>query len=154
MSKRWCGSLQNRLEEDRMFCKEIEIGTGVTEYSWSDREPYEVIEVRDQKHVTVRRLDHKPIGEPMSNDWELVSNENNPTRELERRGQYWYWTCTVTKEDYLSRPEVSDRGIPRDLEFALAGFDVNKIIDNGKQTKRYRANVSFGVAQYYYDYEF
>ena len=28
------------------------------------------------------------------------------------------------------------------------------INEKGKQTRRYRANVSFGVANYYYDYEF
>ena len=83
------GSLQNRLEENRMFCKEITVGTGVTEYSWSDRHAYEVIAVRDQKHVTIRELDHKCIGGPYSNEWELISNEQNRVRNLVRRGRYW-----------------------------------------------------------------
>lgn len=118
MSK-WYGSLQNRLEENRMFCKAIEVGTGVTEYSWSDRHPYEVVEVRDQKHVVVRELGHRPVGEPMSNDWELFSDPTKSTRCLVKWGKYWYWT---------------------------SGF--------GKGVSRSRANVSFGTAQYYYDYSF
>lgn len=145
------GSLQNRIEENRMYCKTIEVGTGVTEYSWSDRHPYEVIEVRDQKHITVRAMDHKHIGEgTMDNSWELVSNENNAHRDLEKRGDVWYWTNTLTAKDI--------EGIEEDFEWnlrvALAGFDINTIREKGKQTKRYRANISFGVADYYYDYEF
>ena len=34
---KWYGSINNRIEENRMFCDVIEVGTGVTEYSWSDR---------------------------------------------------------------------------------------------------------------------
>ena len=37
---------------------------------------------------------------------------------------------------------------------AMAGFDIDKIIAKGKQTKRTRANVSFGKAEYHYDFEF
>lgn len=151
---KWYGSLSNRIEEDRQFCDEIKVGTGVTEYHWSDRDAYEVVEVKDQKHVTVRELDHIHVGEPMTNDWELVSNENNPTRTLEKRGKYWYWVSTITLDEYMSLPEIDERGMPRDLKALLAGFDPQKIIDNGKQTRRVRAHVSFGVASYYYDYEF
>ena len=114
----WYGSVQNRLEENRMYCDEIKVGTGVTEYLWSDRHPYEVIEVRDQKHVAVREMGHRPIGEPMSNEWELFSDPSKPTKCLVKWGKYWYWT---------------------------SGF--------GRNT-RHRANVSFGVANYYYDYSF
>ena len=94
------GSLTNRLEEGRQYCDEIVVGTGVTEYHWSDRDAYEVVAVRDQKHVTVRELDHRHVGDGvMDNNWELVSNENNPTRELERRGDVWYWSSTLTADD-------------------------------------------------------
>ena len=37
-----CGSLNNRLEENRMFCDTIEVGTGMTEYLYSDRHAYEL----------------------------------------------------------------------------------------------------------------
>lgn len=57
------GSLNNRIEENRMYCDAIEIGTGVTEYKWSDRRAFEVVGVRDQKHVSVREYDHKLAGE-------------------------------------------------------------------------------------------
>lgn len=46
MGKRLYGCLQNRLEEDRMFCDKIEVGTGVTEW---DEENEVVTECDDYK---------------------------------------------------------------------------------------------------------
>lgn len=123
----------------------------MTEYFWSDREAYEVVAVRDQKHVSVRRYDHRHIGTPgFDNNWELISNEKNPVRDLERRGDRWYWTTTVTAADI----EGIEDDIDSQIRLALAGFDIDKIREKGKQTRRSLAKVSFGVADYYYDYSF
>ena len=150
MSKVWYGSLQNRLEENKTFCDEIKVGTGMTEYYWSDRHPYEVIEVKDQKHVTVRRMDHRHVGDGcMDNNWELVSNPENPTYEMVKRGNFWYYVSTWTVEDVDRLKDDFQR-----VQLALAGFDLDKIREKGSQTKYRRANVSFGHADYYYDYEF
>lgn len=146
---RWYGSVNNRIEENNMFCDEIKVGTGMTEYRWSDREAYEVIEVKDQKHVTVRKYDHKLKGDAFSNDWELISNEDNPTYDMVKRGNYWYSTLTVTREYLLSHDTPETR-----LNLVLAGFDPKIVIEKGKQTKYTKRNVSFGIAEYYYDYEF
>ena len=153
------GSLTNRIEEGHIFCDEIKIGTGMTEYMYSDREAYEVIAVADQKHVTVRRYDHKHVGEPFTNDWVLISNPSNPARQLEKRGDIWYWTQTVTADqikDVLDTDAIkgnSDLFYKRHA-LAMAGFDVDKIIAKGKQTTRTKANVSFGKAEYHHDFEF
>jgi hypothetical protein len=142
------GSLQNRLEENKMFCDEIKVGTGVTEYYYSDRVAYEVIEVKDQKHITIREYDHKLKGEAFTNDWELISNENNRVIELVKRGNNWYSAKTATIETIESEnPEIR-------LWAALNGFDFDKIRKNGKQTKYEKRNISIGIADYYYDYEF
>ena len=118
------GNIQNRFEENKMYCATIEVGTGMTEYLWSDRHPYEVVEVRDQSHISVRGLDHKPAGGPYSNEWELSSNPNNEIKLMAKRGNKWYFLR---------------KWLDADL----------------KQHINYeRANVSFGVAEYYYDYEF
>ena len=146
---KWYGSVTNRLEEDRMYCDEIKVGTGVTEYSWSDRHPFEVVEVIDQKHVWVRGMDHKPAGPCYSNEWELISDPTKPLRLLVKRGKYWYWSDTVTKAD------LDKAKSPYDLMcVCMGGFDPEKIRSKGKMTKLTRAHVSFGVAEYYYDYEF
>lgn len=150
MSRKWYGSLDNRLEEGKQFVDEIKVGDGVTEYYWSDRHPYEVTAVRDQKHITIRELDHKLVGEAFSNEWELSSNEDNPTADLTKRGNYWYYTTTVTTAD------VEQKGEDPYFRLWLAqnGYDMQKILEKGKQTKYRKANISIGVASYYYDYEF
>jgi len=118
---KWYGSIENRLEENKMYCDEIKVGTGVTEYSYTDRTPYEVIEVINNKDVIVRELDHQKADDiPMSNNWKLISNLNNCSRELVYRYNSWYWKMK-----------------------SLTG----KVIYS-------KANVSFGVADYYFDYEF
>lgn len=150
MGKVWYGNLTNRLEENRMFCTEIKVGTGMTEYYYSDRHPYEVVEVKDQKHIRVRKLDHKHIGDGcMDNNWELVSNENNAIRTLTKRGNYWYWTVVVTKDILDSIDKFETR-----LFLCHNNIEVYKLKEKGKITRYHRANVSFGVADYYYDYEF
>lgn len=154
MSRKWYGSLNNRLEENCMFCDEIKVGTGMTEYGYSDREAYEVVEVKDQKHIKVRRLDHKHIGDvAMDNSWELISNPENPTYDMVKRGNYWYYTSTWTKEE-LEKAEAECNNTEVMLRLIVGGFDPETIKEKGKQTKLTRANVSFGIADYYYDYEF
>ena len=147
------GSLQNRLEEGKMFCEQIEVGTGMTEYLYTDCHAYEVVEVIDQKHVIVREYDHKHVGESFTNDWELISNENNPRLALECRGGKWYWTNTLTADD-LKKIGNDEGGMLMRLRLSLAGFDLEKVATKGKQTKRKKANVSFGKAEYYYDFSF
>ena len=149
MGTKWYGSVHNRLEENRQFVPEIKVGTGMTEYLWSDRHAYEVIEVKDQKHVTVRKLDHKLVGEAYSNDWELISNEDNPTYAMTKRGDYWYYTATWTREEVERLTDERDK-----IFLIINGWDLDKIREKGSQTKYRRANVSFGYADYYYDYEF
>ena len=152
---RWYGSVNNRIDENRQFCNEIKVGTGMTEYFWSDRQAYEVVEVKDQKHVKVRRYDHKAIGEAYANDWELISNENNPVIDMTKRGKYWYRTVTVTA-DILDEMETADNNRKFELSLFLAhnNIDPDKLRERGKVTKYHRVNVSFGKADYYYDFEF
>ena len=144
------GNLMNRIGEDKQYCPVIEVGTGMTEYHWSDRTAYEVVAVRDQKHVTVREYDVEHIGEGMDNKWRLISNPDAPLCDLVKVGDYWYWTSTLTAEE-LARYEGDTNML---LRLAVAGWDLDKVREKGKQTKRWRAKVSFGVADYHYDYEF
>lgn len=59
---KWYGSVNNRMEEGVTFGdKKPYVGMGATEYLWSDRHAYEVVEVIDDKHVVVRRCDAKRI---------------------------------------------------------------------------------------------
>ena len=155
---KWYGSLNNRLEENHQFCETIEVGTGVTEYSWSDREAYEVVAVKDQKHVSIRRLNHKPAegALPMSNDWELFSNPDAPTYDLVKRGNYWYTVSEVTADEVREFEACEDMQKRNEffLWMAMNDFDKDKVLEKGKQTKYHKWNISFGFAEYYYDYSF
>lgn len=154
MSRTWYGNLNNRVEENRQYVEEIKVGTGMTEYFWSDRHAYEVIAVKDQKHVTVREYDHKKKSDTaFSNDWELISNPENQTMDLVKRGKYWYTVVTITPEEAKEIYEGSD--IDAKLWACHNNFDLQEIIASGKKKSTYhKRNVSFGVAEYYYDYEF
>lgn len=119
MGKRWYGSVVNRICENKKFVPEIKVGTGATEYFYSDRHPYEVTRVYSQEHVFIRAMDAVAIGEPMSNEWSLISNPNKPERELKFLWGAW-------REVYK---------------------------DKTGKTKYYKINISFGIAEKYYDYE-
>lgn len=141
MAKIYYGSLVNRLGENNSLCDEIKVGDGMTEYSYSDRRAYEVVKVVNQNHVFVREFDHIPVGKPMSNEWELVSNSDNPVKELKKRYGYWNWVYKVTTESIKNAYLIDEKLY-------------NKVMENGSATAYHRANISFGTAQYYYDYEF
>lgn len=146
------GSLTNRYSENRMLVPEIEKGTYVTEYLWSDRHAYEVVKVVDQKHVFIRRL--KAIrtdkwGMSDSQNYRYESDENASTKELVKRGDYWYEVFTFSKE-------IHDR-IVKKVGWCLWSLTEKQWarINEGKVVKRYsKINVSFGTADEYYDYSF
>lgn len=147
MSRKWYGSLNNRLEENKMFCDEIKVGMGMTEYYYSDRRAYEVIRVINQKHVVVREYDHKAAGAPMSNDWELISNPNNPEIEMVFRYNHWHSVSVWTQKKI---DEIKARE-----GFFIDYHGVREKLKKKAEVKIYhKKNVSFGVAEYYYDYEF
>lgn len=77
------GSFQNRVLENMTGIKP-EVGMGVTECLWSDRRPYEIIEVVDDRHITVRALDYKRIDNNGFSDCQEYEYFSNPDRHTER----------------------------------------------------------------------
>jgi hypothetical protein len=167
MKRKVYGSLNNRVDENKMFCEEIKVGTGMTKYFWSDRHAYEVVIVIDQKHVFVREYDHKMKGQPMSNEWELISNENNPLIEMKFRYGHWYEVNRCFYENAHHKAiKLVDNGTCKTYQAAFNYVlfannvhfkDEKELQDfrNGKEYIKYnKVNVSFGIAEHYYDYEF
>lgn len=90
MSK-WYGSLENRLEEGKTY-GEIKVGTGVTEMLYSDRNPYEVVEVIDDRHLLIRPLDYKRVSgsaQDGSAEYEYYSNEDAPVIKIFKSKTGW-----------------------------------------------------------------
>ena len=126
---KWYGSVTNRIEE-RMEGAKPEVGMGVTEYFWSDREAYEIIEVIDEKHFKMRKYDVKNVGSGYGdNSWELISNPDGYVYEMVFRYGKWY-------EKY-QKIYYDENG--------------NKHPDGYGFRKK---NIRIGVADYYYDFEF
>lgn len=142
-----------------MFTDEIAVGTGMTEYLYSDRHAYEVTEVIDQKHVKVRKYDQKRLDSNGMSDcqnWELISNPDNPEYLLTKRGKYWYWTVSFDRayvED-IDEDNLTNETIGKVLCLAHNNTDKAEVMEKGKVTRYNRANVSFGHADYYYDFSF
>lgn len=153
MSRVWYGNITNRLEENRQLVDEIRVGDGVTEYFYSDRHPYEVVAVKNQKNISIRPLDHKPAkdDEHMTNNWILISNEDRPVSDITKRGNYWYRVATLTYDEYIEIKEGDN--INRKIWMSQFNFEKMEA-DHKTQKKYHRMNISIGIADYYYDYEF
>ena len=149
---KWYGSVNNRIMERGKGAEEITVGMGVTEFYWSDRHAYEVIEVIDQRHITIREYKAVHTGAAYENKWDLVSDPTRPEIPLVKRGKYWYNYATVTQE-WVEKIDA-EKDFDAQIWLANWGFDREVIKKNGKQTKYHRKNIVIGYADYYYDYEF
>ena len=161
------GSLQNRLEEGRKFTKEIKVGTGVTEYSYSDTHAYEVTNVVDQKHFFIRKMkairtDNYGMSDAQSYKYE--SMEGYPEIEVVERKGIWYEVVEYSKAMWMEKAEKEVKeGYWKTVDVAyryfkgMAGLTdkQREKIEEGKPVKKYRKiNISVGVMQEYFDYSF
>ena len=170
MSKKWYGSVNNRIEEGKQFTPEIKVGTGMTEYMWSDRHAYEVTRVIDQEHLFVRKMNAKRIdhnGMSECQDYEYTSNPNAPEIEIVKRRGKWYIQNNFNKDELMKRIDKAfEEGKSNcktkecELAYYLIHADLTpkqrEAFDNGKTVKKYREwnNISFGVMEEYYDFSF
>lgn len=160
----WYGSLDNRLEEGKMFVDKIEVGTGVTKYSYSDRHPYEVTQVIDQKHIFIREMNYKRTdsnGMSDAQSYEFMSNPDKPEIELVLRNNVWFEVVTYSKAKWEKLAEADDSFKTPQVAYnyfkAMAGLTEkqNQKIEEGKEVKKYhKMNISIGVMDRYFDYGF
>lgn len=207
MSRKWYGSIDNRIEEGRNYepDKIIKVGTDITTYFWSDRHCKYVTEVIDQKHIFVK--DYYVVADRASgsysnqwkyfkslreqeaylNDWYRSHPEDaaeyerimgkpyeyanldeikESSREEEWVFRYGHWN-RVRRYDSDSynrclertkRESKDGQPIPSLARYYLGLTDEEfaKLQEKGKLVKYHRISegISFGVRDYYYDYEF
>lgn len=159
------GTLLNRLIEGIDFTNgNIEVGTGATEVSYSDRHAYEVIAVTGPNHFTIRRMKAIPTGEHMTNTWKLESDKTQPTLNIERINGVFYEVSYITKEKVMKRAEealkeifVPNVPIERAIDYItmrLTAKQKERVL-NGKQVKlKRKINLAVGVQEEYFDYNF
>ena len=166
MSKKWYGSLSNRLEENKVYGNEIVVGMGVTEYGYSDRYAYEVVKVINQKHIAIRRMEVKRIDNKGMSDcqkYEYISNVDKPTFELVCRKNSWYEVLTYSKGIFEQNAKKIQSDFKTSYNIAynyvkamarLTSKQYNDI-EKGKVVKKYsKWNISIGVMEEYYDFSF
>lgn len=167
---RMYGSLQNRIEEGKMHCDEIKVGTYATKYYWSDRHAYEVVEVINQKNIKIRQLKAIRIDNNGMSDcqnYKYESDVSNPIEELKFMRKNWYKVFSYAplnvlkervKEDLKpeARNEENIMGMVRWYCKELNEKQWEKYLkgEEVKATKKLNCKISFGVADEYYDYSF
>ena len=154
------GSITNRLEENKIYGEEIKVGTGATQYLYSDREPWEVIEVISQDEFVLRELDSKRVdknGMSECQDYEFFSNEKNRTVHLyakkDRKGHKHWYEVELINLEYL---DGLDQWASANILFNLTETRRKKVLA-GKTVrieKRSSYGWSIGRADKYYDYSF
>lgn len=88
---KWYGNAINRIMENGKMPKP-EVGMGVTECLWSDRDPWEVIEVVNDKKIRIRELDYKrkdDHGMSESQSYDFFSKPDGEVRTLVLRNGRW-----------------------------------------------------------------
>lgn len=170
MSKKWYGSLSNRLEEGHNYTgRELQVGDDITMYLWSDCNCYFITEVIDQKHIKVKKYhvcaDHEKAVGMGHQDWLFFKSAKEESEYLNRffpdnhfdfsdieepsetwvfRNNKWKEAVEYTPEEVLTKP----------CFFTEAQI---KKAQQGKTVTEYRnlsGKVSFGVRRYYYDWSF
>lgn len=91
MSKKWYGSIGNRIAENSTMPKP-EIGMGVTELCYTDREPYEVIEIINDKKIKIREMIAKRVdtnGMSECQDYKYFKKLDGEVKTLVFRNGKW-----------------------------------------------------------------
>lgn len=179
---KWYGSINNRIEENRNYelDRKIKVGTDITTYYWSDRHCKYVTKVIDQKHIFVRDwevcADHSKPGGMGHQDWlyfktrkemnqylnEVYKDDDHmhydedpkEPKEEEWAYRYGHWNRVIRFDKALVE-EIKKRDgwcrlAPKTDKERLA-------YDEGKEIVHYQRiseGISFGVRDYYFDWEY
>lgn len=148
------GSFQNRLMGNNST--EPKVGEGMTKLMYSDRIPYEVIEVSDdKKSVIVRKMNYEPVGENLGmghESWKVSPNEDAPLELIE-----WFrgkWREVWFEEEYKNPRfwnvywEMKEKISPA---AAKAYKEKAKLV---VKKRRSPISVIWGRAEYHYDWSF
>ena len=146
MSNIWFGSVQNRIAER---CKQPEpvVGMGVTRCLYSDRDPYEIIEVKDAKHIVIRAMGYERIdnnGMSESQEYRYFSKPDGEIVHLTLRNGRW--RDRIVKNVYVEDPEGEFINLENHKRYRKTGTRVSNELGPDGWT--------LGRAVRYYDFTF
>ena len=157
---KWYGNLTNRLMEGRTV-PEITVGMDITMYHWSDRTCYYVTEVTDQKHIKVKRYiicaDHDKEGGMGHQDWMYFKTAKEEVKYLTNHGFFRLYDkeCEPEEETWVFRYGKWMQEFICTEENYCTERELKSLKKNGYYKRYGELNkVSFGVRDYYYDWEF
>lgn len=142
----WYGSLNNRIAERSIQPRPV-VGMGVTECCYSDREPWEIIEVKDEKHITIREMGYERTDKNGMSDcqeYRYFSKPDGAVKHLVLRNGRW--------RDRIEEPVLEED--PNGEFFRL--FDDKRYRKTGTRvTNKLGCNGwKIGIAERYYDFTF
>lgn len=161
------GSLNNRLEENRINVEEIRAGQGVTKYSYTDRTPYIITKVINQNNFYIRemraeRTDSNGMSEMQ--EYNYFDDLTKPEEEIIIKKGAFYRVRRYSKESLLNKAEqlkasFKSNGKEKAYKYLLCMAPLTdkqrEKIEQGKEVKHYdKINISVGVMEKYFDYSF
>ena len=152
MAKRLYGSLTNRLEENKNYSgKELYKGMDITMYYWSDRHCYFITKVIDQKHIFVKRYkvvaDKEKEGGMGHQNWLYFKSNKECNEYLKKFGKGTDGKIyEETEEEWIFRYGHWNL-VQRKDAWSLKPLDKPRY-------HRIQQGISFGIKDYYYDWEF
>lgn len=169
MSNVWYGNVTNRIAENRNYTgREIQVGDDITMYMWSDRKCYYVTEVIDQKHIKV-----KPYFVCADKDADNGMGHQNWVyfKDYEEYCAYcgidysdtgaWgiYYAGLYDEQTWAYRygqwmADVTDCAEIGDDNWLNEAVDKDQKYRRRKKYYKLGGKVSFGVRDYYHDWEF
>lgn len=175
--KKLYGSLTNRFEEGRNFTgRELQVGDDITMYYYTDRRCYYITNVISEKEIQVKPYyicaDHDKEGGQGHQNWLYFKSQREHDEYLNKHfpdhkirteeaddTETWVfrnnkWKCKSTINQERINQIKADCGL---CLFNAKNEKEAKLLAEGKDIIRYRdlsGKVSFGVRDYYYDWEF
>ena len=166
--KKWYGNVLNRIEEGKNYTgREIRVGDDITVYLWSDRTCYYVTDVISQKRIKVKRYyvcaDKSKPGGMGHQDWLYF-------KDRKAFDLYINIPAIATDAEYADADAAREETWVFRYGKWMREYRHDEMLHPDAYTKREREHyqkhgwfntygelsgaVSFGVRDYYYDWEF
>ena len=158
---RFYGNLENRFAEGQNFTgREIKVGDDITMYMWSDRYCYYVTGVENQKRITVKQYhvcaDKEKAYGMGHQEWKYFKTlkERDAYTGMERPEEDY--AKLDYEETWVFRYNKWMREFIHTEERYCTERELKSLQKNGyyKTYSDLSGKVSFGVRDYYYDWEF
>ena len=157
------GNIENRFQEGRNYTeRDIQVGDDITMYYWSDRTCYYVTEVIDKKHIKVMQYhvcaDKEKANGMGHQEWLYFKSlrEMDAYTKIRHSEQMYEADEKMEAETWAFRYGKWMRELTCTDENDCTARELDSLKKNGYYKRYYnlQGKVSFGVRDYYYDWEF